>query len=115
MLVNLAKGIVGEGSARLVRGLIAMRLVAAVQTQMRVPPDKRKELTVYLDEFQTYATEHLAGALRERPQLNAAVDYARKGDTVVVWKLRRMNVATSTLYRHLPAARAIVTRGEPAE
>jgi hypothetical protein len=28
---------------------------------------------------------------------------------------RRLGVAPSTLYRHIPAARAVVTRGEPAE
>lgn len=33
VLVNLAKGIVGEGSARLVGALITMRLVAAAQAR----------------------------------------------------------------------------------
>jgi DNA invertase Pin-like site-specific DNA recombinase len=28
---------------------------------------------------------------------------------------RRLRVAPSTLYRHIPAARSVVTRGEPAE
>lgn len=65
ILVNLAKGIVGEGSARLVGALITMRLVAAAQTQMRVPYDERKVFTAYLDEFQTYATEHIAEAIEE--------------------------------------------------
>ncbi len=65
ILVNLAKGIVGEGSARLVGALITMRLVAAAQTQMRLPYDERKVFTAYLDEFQTYATEHIAEAIEE--------------------------------------------------
>lgn len=65
VLINLAKGIVGEGSSRLLGGLITMRLVAAAQTQMRVAPAQRKEFVAYLDEFQTYATEHLAEAIEE--------------------------------------------------
>lgn len=65
VLINLAKGIVGEGSARLIGGLITMRLVAAAQTQMRLPHVDRKEFIAYLDEFQTYATEHLAEAIEE--------------------------------------------------
>jgi hypothetical protein len=65
VLINLAKGIVGEGSARLIGGLITMRLVAAAQTQMRLPQADRKEFIAYLDEFQTYATEHLAEAIEE--------------------------------------------------
>ncbi len=65
MLINLAKGTVGEGSARLVGALITMRLVAAAQAQMRLPVVDRKTFIAYLDEFQTYATEHVAEAIEE--------------------------------------------------
>jgi DNA invertase Pin-like site-specific DNA recombinase len=34
--------------------------------------------------------ERASGAQRERPQLKAAVDYMRSGDTLVVWKLDRL-------------------------
>src|SRR5262249_20058657 len=35
-------------------------------------------------------TEKASGAQRERPQLQAALDYMRDGDTLVVWKLDRL-------------------------
>lgn len=35
-------------------------------------------------------TEKASGAKRDRPQLAAALDYARQGDTLVVWKLDRL-------------------------
>lgn len=35
-------------------------------------------------------TEKASGAQRDRPQLNAALDYLRAGDTLVVWKLDRL-------------------------
>jgi DNA invertase Pin-like site-specific DNA recombinase len=35
-------------------------------------------------------TEQASGAQRERPQLQAALDYMRVGDTLVVWKLDRL-------------------------
>lgn len=35
-------------------------------------------------------TEQASGAQRERPQLQAALDYMRGGDTLVVWKLDRL-------------------------
>jgi DNA invertase Pin-like site-specific DNA recombinase len=35
-------------------------------------------------------TEKASGAQRERPELQAALDYARQGDTLVVWKLDRL-------------------------
>ena len=35
-------------------------------------------------------TEQASGAQRDRPELTAALDYAREGDTLVVWKLDRL-------------------------
>ncbi len=35
-------------------------------------------------------TEKASGAQRDRPQLAAALDYMREGDTLVVWKLDRL-------------------------
>src|SRR4028119_1874085 len=35
-------------------------------------------------------TETASGAQRDRPELKAALDYAREGDTLVVWKLDRL-------------------------
>ena len=34
--------------------------------------------------------EKASGAQRERPALQAALDYMREGDTLVVWKLDRL-------------------------
>ncbi|MEM8576016.1 MAG: recombinase family protein, partial [Pseudomonadota bacterium] len=34
--------------------------------------------------------EKASGAQRDRPQLAAAIDYMRDGDTLVVWKLDRL-------------------------
>ena len=34
--------------------------------------------------------EKASGAQRDRPELSAAIDYARAGDTLVVWKLDRL-------------------------
>lgn len=65
VLLNLAKGIVGEGSARLMGGMVTMRLIASVQTQGRLPEAKRRGYIAYLDEFQTYATEHISEAMAE--------------------------------------------------
>ena len=36
------------------------------------------------------STEKASGAQRERPELKAALDYMREGDTLVVWKLDRL-------------------------
>ncbi|MDA3835364.1 MAG: recombinase family protein, partial [Spirochaetales bacterium] len=34
--------------------------------------------------------EKISGAKKERPELKAAVDYMREGDTLVIWKLSRL-------------------------
>ena len=41
--------------------------------------------------------ETASGAQRERPQLIAALDYMRAGDTLVVWKLDRLARSTKQL------------------
>lgn len=42
-------------------------------------------------------TEKASGANRDRPELKAALDYIRKGDTLVVWKLDRLARSTRQL------------------
>ena len=41
--------------------------------------------------------ETVSGAQRDRPQLAAALDYMRPGDTLVVWKLDRLARSTKQL------------------
>ena len=65
VLVNLAKGSVGASAAHLVGALLTMQLVGSAQAQMRLAEAERKQFTVYLDEFQTYATEHIGEAIEE--------------------------------------------------
>ncbi|BAE52113.1 Site-specific recombinase [Paramagnetospirillum magneticum AMB-1] len=42
-------------------------------------------------------SEHASGARADRPELKAALDFARNGDTVVVWKLDRLARSTRQL------------------
>jgi DNA invertase Pin-like site-specific DNA recombinase len=54
-----------------------------------------QELALQLDALKAAGcekvfTEKASGAQRERPQLKAALEYMRPGDTLVVWKLDRL-------------------------
>jgi len=97
VLVNLAKGIVGEGSARLVGGLITMRLVAAAQSQMMLPESERKEFVAYLDEFQTYATEHITEGIEETRKYKLRLVLACQSLGQIDGKSNRPDVAASIL------------------
>ena len=56
---------------------------------------QEQNLEAQLDALQTAGcerifTEKASGAQRDRPELKAAIDYTRPGDTLVVWKLDRL-------------------------
>ena len=56
---------------------------------------QEQDLALQLDALRTAVCnkvfeEKASGAQRERPELQAALDYMREGDTLVVWKLDRL-------------------------
>ncbi len=53
-------------------------------------------------------TEKASGAQRERPQLQAALDYMREGDTLVIWKLDRL---ARSLKQLIETVEALSARG----
>lgn len=56
VLINLAKGSIGEDSAQLLGGLFMTTLSAAAFSRVDTPEAKRIPFFVYLDEFQNFAT-----------------------------------------------------------
>jgi hypothetical protein len=56
VLVNLAKGLIGEHDSALLGGLITIRIFCAAMARSAIPADRRRPVRVYLDEFATYAT-----------------------------------------------------------
>lgn len=95
VLLNLAKGTVGEGSARLVGSLVTMRLVAAAQTQMRLSASERRGFVAYLDEFQTYASEHIAEAIEETRKYKLSLVLACQSLGQIDGKAHRSDVGRS--------------------
>jgi hypothetical protein len=65
LLVNLAKGAVGEMNAALVGAMVCIEIFAAALARGAVPRSRRSRVRLYLDEFQTYATDVLAQMLCE--------------------------------------------------
>ena len=65
VLVNLAKGLIGDQDAALLGGLITIRIFCAAMARAALPPDHRRPVRLYLDEFATYATGVLTQMLAE--------------------------------------------------
>lgn len=65
LLVNLAKGRIGEDAAALMGAVLVAKLNLAALSRANLPESKRDDFYCYLDEFPMFATEHLAGMLSE--------------------------------------------------
>ena len=65
LLVNLAKGKIGEDVAALLGALIVSRIGLAGISRADVPETNRRDFYVYLDEFQSFTTLSLANMLSE--------------------------------------------------
>jgi len=65
LLVNLAKGKIGEDAAALLGALLVSRIGLAALSRADVIEDNRRDFFLYLDEFQTYTTLGLATMLSE--------------------------------------------------
>jgi hypothetical protein len=65
LMVNLAKGKIGEDTAALLGALLVASLGSAAFTRANRPPHERRDFWVYLDEFHTFTTLSLATMLSE--------------------------------------------------
>jgi hypothetical protein len=73
LLVNLAKGTVGEKGARLIGALITIQLVATLLARCARPRGQRPRVRIYMDEWQVFATTSLAQLLAESRKAAAEV------------------------------------------
>jgi hypothetical protein len=65
LLVNLAKGRIGEDSSSLLGALLVTTIGLAAYSRAEIPPAERRDFFVYIDEFQSFTTLALANMLSE--------------------------------------------------
>jgi len=65
LLVNLAKGRIGDDSSSLLGGLLVTTLGLAAYSRADKPAEERRDFFVYIDEFQSFTTLALANMLSE--------------------------------------------------
>jgi hypothetical protein len=65
LIINLAKGIIGEENAQFLGLLVVPKIVSAALSRQDIPESERKDFFFYVDEFQNFATEEFASILSE--------------------------------------------------
>jgi hypothetical protein len=65
LLVNLSKGKMGELNSKLLGIIFVMKFQAAAMGRADIPEDQRKDFSLYVDEFQNFATESFESILSE--------------------------------------------------
>jgi type IV secretory pathway TraG/TraD family ATPase VirD4 len=65
LLVNLAKGRIGEDRANLLGSIITTKLYLAALERQTMPEDERKDFYLYVDEFQSFSTDIFPSILSE--------------------------------------------------
>ena len=65
LLVNLSKGKTGELNSQLLGMIFIMKFQAAAMGRADIPEDQREDFSLYVDEFQNFATDSFATILSE--------------------------------------------------
>jgi len=65
LVVNLSKGKLGEGPAHLLGAFLATAFAQAAESRADVSEADRRDFTLYVDEFQNFATDSFASILSE--------------------------------------------------
>jgi len=65
LIVNLSKGRLGEDNTGLLGSLIVSKLFLTAMSRSDTPQSQRKPYTVYIDEFQSFASDNFAHTLSE--------------------------------------------------
>ncbi|MBU1177751.1 type IV secretion system DNA-binding domain-containing protein [Patescibacteria group bacterium] len=65
LLLNLAKGRVGEDASALFGAMVITKIQLAAMSRVDIPEEERADFYLYVDEFQNFATESFADILSE--------------------------------------------------
>lgn len=65
LLVNLSKGKMGDLNSRLLGIIFVMKFQAAAMARANMPEEQREDFTLYVDEFQNFATDSFETILSE--------------------------------------------------
>lgn len=102
MLVNLAKGTVGEENAILLGSMLVSKIQLEAMSRVDLSPAKRKQCFIYLDEFQNFVTEGIATLLSESAKYGVTLILANQYPSQLREDIRRSvlgNVGTLIIFQ----------------
>ena len=78
LLVNLAKGLIGEANAQFLGLILMAKFQAEVMSRAQLDPADRKPFYLYVDEFQSLATENFSVLLSEARKFGVSLILANQ-------------------------------------
>ena len=88
LLVNLSKGKTGELNSQLLGMIFVMKFQAAAMGRANMPEDQRTDFTLYVDEFQNFATDSFETILSEARKYRLNLILANQFMTQLTDKIR---------------------------
>lgn len=88
LLVNLSKGKLGELNSQLLGMIFVMKFQAAAMGRADVPENEREDFSLYVDEFQNFATESFATILSEARKYRLSLILANQFMTQLTDQIR---------------------------
>jgi hypothetical protein len=113
LLVNLAKGKIGEDSAALLGGLLVTSLGLAAYSRANMPEKARRPFFVFIDEFQNFTTLAIANMLSELRKFGVGMVLAHQYLHQLAPDIRHAvlgNVGTIISFRLGPEDAAFIAR-----
>ncbi|MCL1963424.1 TraM recognition domain-containing protein, partial [Candidatus Saccharibacteria bacterium] len=117
LLVNLSKGKLGEKNAQLLGMIFVMKFQQAAMSRANIPEEQRTDFTLYVDEFQNFATDSFESILSEARKYRLSLVVANQFMTQLTEKIREAiigNVGTAICGRiGVTDAEQMVKRFQP--
>lgn len=77
-IMNLSKGKIGEENSRLLGAMIITKIYLSAMSRIDTPESERTNFTLYVDEFQNFASEAFEGILSEARKYHLALVLAHQ-------------------------------------
>ena len=88
LLVNLSKGKMGELNSKLLGIIFVMKFQAAAMSRADIPEDQRVDFSLYVDEFQNFATDSFESILSEARKYKLSLIMGNQFMTQLTDKIR---------------------------